>query len=81
MSKIGQMPIKFDSSKVKVKIEDGGDYHYLFITVEGPLGTHSLSVRKGVTIKVENDEIIVEKKSNTVTGKSYHGLYLSLIHI
>lgn len=79
MSKIGQMPIKFDSSKVKVNIEDGGDYHYLLVTIEGPLGTQSLSIRKGVTVKVENDEIVVEKKSNTVSGKSYHGLYRSLI--
>lgn len=79
MSKIGQAPIQFDSSKVTVKIEDGGLYRYLHITIEGPKGNLETSIRKGVNIAVENNEILVTPKSETKTAKAYHGLYRSLI--
>ncbi len=80
MSKVGQLPIKFNSSIVKVSVEDGGDYHYLLIKVEGPKGLLELSIRKGVKISIENDEILVASKSESKMSKSYHGLYRSLIN-
>lgn len=79
MSKIGIQPIKFDSSKVTVKVEKGGDYGYLVVSVEGPKGNLSNSVRKGVDIKVENDEVVVTPKSESKSAKAFHGLYRSLI--
>lgn len=78
MSKIGQLPVKFDSN-VKVNVEDGGDYNYLLVTVAGPKGQLKLSLRKGVKVSVTENEVIVEKKSDTKAGKAYHGLYRSLI--
>ncbi len=79
MSKIGIQPIKFDSSKATVKIEKGGDYGNLLVKVEGPKGSLENSVRKGVDIKVENDEVTVTPKSDSKSAKAYHGLYRSLI--
>lgn len=52
MSKIGQEAIQFDSSKITVKIEDGGLYRYLHITVDGPKGSLEASIRKGVGVEV-----------------------------
>lgn len=79
MSKIGQAPIQFDSSKVTVKVEDGGDYGYLHVTVDGPKGSLETSIRRGVGIAVENDQVIVTAKSESKSSKSYHGLYRSVI--
>lgn len=79
MSKIGQAPIQFDSSKVTVKVEDGGRYRYLHVIVDGPKGSLETSVRKGVDVTVENDQVIVSVKSDTKSAKAYHGLYRSLI--
>ena len=79
MSKIGKLPIKFDSSKVSVNIEEGGKYRYLQVTVTGPKGTLEQSIRKGVTIELKDDEITVERKSDSKSAKAYHGLYRSLI--
>lgn len=79
MSKIGQMPVKFDSSKVTVTVEEGGDYRYLLVKVTGPKGTLEQSIRKGVQITIENDELLVTIKSESKSAKSYHGLYRSLI--
>lgn len=79
MSKIGQEAIQFDSSKITVKIEDGGLYRYLHITVDGPKGSLEASIRKGVGVEVVNNEIVVTKQSDTKSAKAYHGLYRSLI--
>lgn len=77
MSKIGKLPIKFDTSKVKVMVEKGGMYNNLTVAVEGPKGKLALDLRKGVNVIVEGDTITLTIKNDT--AKALHGLYRSMI--
>ena len=55
MSRVGKTPIKI-SSGVKVAIADG------VVKVEGPKGKLSHKLARGVSAKVDKDQIIVEKQ-------------------
>lgn len=79
MSKIGKQPIKFDSNKIKVNIAEGGEYNNQLVEVVGDKGTLEVSVRKGVLLSIKEDEVVVERKSNSKAAKAYHGLYRSLV--
>src|SRR5574344_889048 len=72
MSRVGRMPINIPD-KVKVEIADG------LVTVSGPLGTLKRAVDKRITVKVENNEILVSRSSEENLDKSMHGLYRALI--
>lgn len=78
MSRIGLQPIKIESN-TKVEVEKGGRFKHLNIKVEGPKGTLEESVRKGINVKVDGDEVFVERKDDTKRLKALHGLYRSLI--
>ena len=73
MSRIGRMPIAVPAN-VTVTIADGN-----VVTVKGPLGTLSETLSSKLTIKVENNEIIVSRHSEEKEDKSLHGLTRSLI--
>lgn len=79
MSKVGKEPVKFNKEQINVTIEKGGEFNYLLIKVKGPKGELEQSVRRGVKIEVNDDEVLVTRVNNSKPNKSFHGLYRSLI--
>ena len=72
MSRIGRKPIAVPAG-VDVKI-DGTT-----VTVKGPKGTLTKSFHKDMIIKLEGNEIIVERPSEDKLHKSLHGLTRTLV--
>lgn len=72
MSRIGRKPITVPAG-VDVKI-DGAT-----VTVKGPKGTLTKSFNKDMIIKLEGNEIIVERPSEDKMHKSLHGLTRTLV--
>lgn len=72
MSRIGRKPIAVPAG-VDVKI----DGHV--VTVKGPKGTLTKSFHKDMIIKLEGDEIIVERPTEDKLHKSLHGLTRTLV--
>jgi len=71
MSRIGKKPIPLAGTKVSVN----GDQ----VTVEAGGNKLSITHRPEVTVKVEGDEVIVERQGDSRTAKAMHGLTRSLI--
>ena len=74
MSRIGKKPISVPAG-VEVKI-DGAT-----VTVKGPKGTLVEAFNKDMIIKLEGNEVIVERPSEDKFHKSLHGLTRTLISI
>ena len=72
MSRIGRKPIAVPAG-VDVKI----DGHV--VTVKGPKGTLTKSFLKDMIIKLEGNEIIVERPTEDKLHKSLHGLTRTLV--
>lgn len=72
MSRIGKLPITIPAG-VKVAADAK------VITVEGPKGKLVQEYQPSVTIAVENDQVVVERKDDSKSSRSYHGLYRQLI--
>jgi large subunit ribosomal protein L6 len=72
MSRIGKKPISFSKN---VKISQSADV----IKVEGPKGNLSSRVPEGITIKIGDGTLAVERNSNAIAARSYHGLTRALI--
>jgi large subunit ribosomal protein L6 len=72
MSRIGKKPISFPKN---VKIAQSADV----VKVEGPKGTLSSKLPEGITIKIEDGSLVVERKSEEIMMRSYHGLTRTLI--
>ena len=72
MSRIGRKPIAVPAG-VDVKI----DGHV--VTVKGPKGTLTKSFHKDMIIKLEGNEIIVERPTEDKLHKSLHGLTRALV--
>lgn len=72
MSRVGKKPISFPKD---VKISQNAD----LVKVEGPKGTISSKLPEGITIKVGDGNIAVERKSDEIQIRSYHGLTRTLI--
>ena len=72
MSRIGKSPVAIPEG-ITVDISDN------VVTVKGKLGelTQEFS---GVTVKVDEGNVIVERTSDSKEDRSKHGLYRSLIH-
>ena len=73
MSRIGRKPVSVPAG-VDVKI-DGTT-----LTVKGPKGTLVETFNKDMIIKLEGNEIIVERPSEDKLHKSLHGLTRTLVH-
>lgn len=73
MSRIGKRPISVPAG-VDVKI-DGTT-----VTVKGPKGTLVEKFNKDMIIKLEGNEVIVERPTEDKLHKSLHGLTRTLIH-
>jgi large subunit ribosomal protein L6 len=72
MSRIGKKIINFPKN---VKISQGADV----VKVEGPKGTLSSKLPEGITIKIDDGSMTVERKSEEIIMRSYHGLTRTLI--
>ena len=73
MSRIGRMPIAIPAG-VTVDIAENNQ-----VTVKGPKGTLSRVLPAEMTIKLENDEIVVTRPNDLKKMKSLHGLTRTLI--
>jgi large subunit ribosomal protein L6 len=72
MSRIGKKPITFPKN---VKITQSGDV----VKVEGPKGILSSKLPEGISLAIGDGNIVVERKSEEIIARSYHGLARTLI--
>jgi large subunit ribosomal protein L6 len=72
MSRIGKKPITFSKN---VKISQSAD----LVKVEGPKGTLSSKLPEGITVKIGDGSLVVERNSEELIARSYHGLTRTLI--
>ena len=73
MSRIGKMPINIPNG-VKVEINDN------VVTVTGPLGTLNRVIDKRITVKLENNQVLVSRNSDKKDERALHGLYRALVN-
>lgn len=73
MSRIGREPITLPAG-VEVKVEDANK-----ITVKGPLGTLTQTVRPQMTVTVEGNTVKVARPNDENEMKALHGLTRTLI--
>lgn len=72
MSRIGKLPIEIPAG-VEVKI-DGQT-----VTAKGPLGTEEVTVRPEITLKQEDNKIIVGRVNDERKSRSLHGMSRTLV--
>ena len=72
MSRIGKLPISIPAG---ITVEVNG----LVVTVKGSKGTLSQEVSKNVTVKVEENQVIVTRNDESKDGNAKQGLYRQLI--
>ena len=73
MSRIGQSPINLKEN-VEVNFENK------FLKLKGPKGLLEMEILNSVDVKINNDNIIVENKDNTLKGKANWGTMRALIN-
>ena len=73
MSRIGKLPISVPA-KVEVKVT-GNKIH-----VKGPKGELTQKIVDGVTVKVEDNNIVVTRNTEQKYHRALHGLYRALIN-
>jgi large subunit ribosomal protein L6 len=73
MSRIGKLPIEIPSG-VTVTVNDS------VVTVKGQLGELSQKVDPEIDVKIEEDQVVVKRPTDSKKHKSLHGLYRSLIN-
>lgn len=74
MSRIGKKPIDLPAG-VTVDVSPHG-----VVTVKGPKGTLSQDVNPDISVKVEDNVVVVERPTDSKRHKSLHGLYRSLVN-
>jgi len=72
MSRIGRLPIAIPAG-VEVKI-DGQT-----VTAKGPLGTLSVTVRPEITVKLEENTVVVSRNNEQRETRALHGLSRTLV--
>ncbi len=72
MSRIGKTPISIPDG-VEVKIEGN------VVTAKGPKGTESVTFPCEIEVKIEDKEVIVNRKADDRKSRSLHGLFRTLI--
>jgi large subunit ribosomal protein L6 len=73
MSRIGKNPVSIPQG-VDVNINDN------LVTVKGSLGVLTQSISEGITIKVENDTVFLDRASDSKIHTAQHGLMRALIN-
>ena len=74
MSRIGRLPIDIPAG-VEVKIEEGNK-----VTVKGPKGTLEKCLPVEMTIKQEDNQVVVTRPNDLKKMRSLHGLTRTLIN-
>ena len=74
MSRIGKKPVVIPAG-VTVSLEDGN-----VIQVKGPKGTLSSKFHPNVTVKIEGNQVIIERHSDDKFDIALHGLTRALIN-
>ncbi len=74
MSRIGKLPIQVPAG-VQINISDTN-----LVTVKGKLGELTQQVDPRIRIRVEGNELLVERNGNERDERSKHGLYRALIN-
>lgn len=72
MSRIGKLPVVIPE-KVEVSINDN------LVTAKGPLGTLSLNIRPEITVKKEDNKVILERINDERKTRALHGLSRALV--
>ena len=72
MSRIGRLPIELPAG-VTVTVEGNN------VTVSGKLGTLSQVVDRNISVKLENNCVVVTRGNDSSEQKAKHGLYRQLI--
>lgn len=73
MSRIGKLPVLIPDG-VDVQI-DGQK-----IVAKGPLGTEEVTINKEISVKIEDNKVIVSRSNDERISRSLHGLSRTLIH-
>lgn len=73
MSRIGKMPIAIPSG-VQITVSDKN-----LVTVKGKRGELKQQVDPDIIVKVENNELLVQRPTDQKRHRSMHGLYRSLL--
>lgn len=72
MSRIGSKPVKIPAG---VTVTVNGQT----VSVKGSKGELQQQMIRGINVKVENDEVVFERKNDEGQSKAYHGLVRSLV--
>ena len=72
MSRIGKLPISIPDG-VEVKLEGN------VVTAKGPKGTETVEFPAEIEVKIEEKEVIVNRKADDRKSRSLHGLFRTLI--
>ena len=72
MSRVGRLPVAIPKG---VSVEVSGSN----VTVKGPKGELTESLRSEVAVSVTDDSVVVERTSESKKAKGFHGLYRQLI--
>lgn len=72
MSRVGRLPVAIPKG---VSIDVSGSS----VTVKGPKGELSETVRPEVTVTVQDDQVVVERNNESKKARGFHGLYRQLI--
>jgi len=73
MSRIGKMPITIPSG-VQITVSDKN-----LVTIKGKRGELKQQVDPDIIVKVENNELLVQRPTDQKRHRSMHGLYRSLL--
>jgi large subunit ribosomal protein L6 len=72
MSRIGKLPVEIPSG-VQVSVADRT------ITVKGKSATLTFEHRPEVTVKVEDNQVVIERQDDSRAAKSFHGTTRSIV--
>jgi large subunit ribosomal protein L6 len=72
MSRVGKKPVSIPSG-IHVSVTGSS------VTVKGPKGEMARELHPLIKVSVEGDQVVVERTAETREGRSFHGLYRSLI--
>lgn len=73
MSKLGKTPIAIPKGVEIKSLQDGA------VQIKGPKGTLNLKMPAGITFKIEDCLMIVERNAALAPASTTHGLYRSLL--
>lgn len=73
MSRIGKLPVALPKG-VDVGVSDNN-----IVTVKGPKGELKQTLDPAITVKVEGENLVVERHTDQKRHRALHGLYRSLI--